>query len=230
MGLSLWPRSTLLLALGIAACSSSQSSPDGGGGQGGHGNLGGTGGNANLGGTGGAGNLAGTAGGSNAGGVGGRVDAGGDASGDGGMILLPGCLQELEAACPIAASCAAPSVDAGGFVRVCASGGGQCAVDAGPPLLQQVHKADGSLCYTLTTETSLNTACEYAAYTWTDAIGNVVARGSLSTMTAPAALQIVCVTHGGSSVGVSCAPYSSYSPECMNPSMRLNSACPCATP
>jgi len=221
-----------LLALGIAACSSSHSTPDGGGGQGDHDNLGGTGGNANLGGTGGAGNLAGTAGGGNAGGVGGRVDAGGDAtggtSGAGGMTLLPRCLQELETACPIPASCAAPSADAGGFVRVCTSGGGQCESDAGTPVQQQVYKADGSLCYTLTTETSPFAACEHATYTWTDATGNVVARGSFSAMSiAPFVLKIACATDAGSNDSVTCNVQPG---PCLEPLGRLASACRCATP
>jgi hypothetical protein len=214
----------------MAACSSSHSSADGGGGQGGHG---GTGGNANLGGTGGDGNLGGTAGGENAGGVGGHVDGGvdasGGASGAGGMILLPRCLQELEATCPIPASCAAPSVDAGGFVRVCSSGGNQCAVDAGPPFQQQVHKADGSLCYTLTTETSLLAACEHAEYTWTDAAGNVVARGRFSAEAITFVLQISCVTDAGSNDSVTCNPQYPFL-GCLEPQDRLAHACPCPTP
>jgi hypothetical protein len=143
------------------------------------------------------------------------------------MIPLPGCLQELEAACPIAPSCVAPSADAGGFVRACTSGGSQCAVDAGPPFQQQVHKADGSLCYTLKTEITLFAACEYAAYTWTDADGNVVARGGLSNIGVPAVLTIVCATDAGSNDSLSCNPDA---PGCPNPSTRLNAACPCATP
>lgn len=218
MRLTLLFRSTLFLALGLAACSSQRLMPGGAGGQAGHGNPGGAGGTGDA----------------NVGGGAGRGDAGGDASGGasgaGGTILLPGCLQELEAACPIAAACAAPSVDAGGFVRVCASGG-QCAVDAGPPLQQQVHKADGSLCYTLKTEVSLLQACEYATYTWTDAAGNVVARGSLNAMGPPVVLKIDCATPTGSNDSVTCNPGNAYSsPGCVAPPTRLNSACPCATP
>jgi hypothetical protein len=251
MRLAGWNPTFCLLALagGWSACSSSGFVPDagagghvggtGGGNSGSAGaagsaggaNVGGTAGHSNLAGAAGSNNLAGAAGGGNAGGVGGHVDAGTDASGGasgaGGMIPLPGCLQQLQASCPIAPSCSAPSVDAGGFVRVCSSGSAQCAVDAGPPLQQQVRKADGSLCYTLKTEITLFAACEYAAYTWTDADGNVVARGGLSNIGVPAVLTIACASEAGSNDSISCNPAS---PGCLNPATRLSSACPCATP
>jgi hypothetical protein len=224
------------LAFIVSACSST-TSPAGGGGSGG-GHLAGTGGSDN-GGTNGGGNggtggaSVGGTGGASAG-VGGRVDAGGDArdgaSGAGGKILLPGCLQELEAVCPIAASCAAPSVDAGGFVRVCTSGGNQCVRDAGPPVQQQVYKADGSLCYTLTTDSS--GSCEYSSYTWTDATGHVVARGSFNAQTPPPfILNIACVTDAGSNDSVTCvAGDGAVTPGCLEPLGRLAHACACATP
>ena len=136
---------------------------------------------------------------------------------------FPTCVRDLEALCPVEAVCQAPSVDAGGFVRACASGGpgvGPNCTDSGTQAQIAVYKADGSLCYTLGFEVLISHACEAATYTWTDSSGQIVATG----FSGEGFLQVGC----GSDLGVNPTTVCERG-VCATPVSRLSSACACAT-
>jgi hypothetical protein len=171
------------------------------GGHGGGAGAGGLGG-AGAGGPGGAG--AGGLGGAGAGGPGGAVGGAGGAAGGGGRGVagaqggeVPGCLQDLWAACSIDGLCQEDEAVPGSY---CFASGTAATVDPNDPCgvadggvanqVVSVKTPSGALCYTLHIDYSgVQVACvsnpppfnafTSAGYTWTDATGTVVANAQL---------------------------------------------------
>jgi len=125
-----------------------------------------------------------SAGGTDNGGTGGRGTSGGGTSG-GTLGQFPSCLQELFATCPRDGTCIV------GNGSICYSSGVRT-VNTSAPLgcgqqsdsgsytmtTAEVHKPDGTLCYTEVMMTDCTSNGEAGVVTWTNASGNEVASAS----------------------------------------------------
>lgn len=109
------------------------------------------------------------------------VDDGPVESGDASVEQAPNCLQALFAACPTDSGCYshAPAgieptlICWANHVRAYRLRTGGCNGDG--RIVLEVHKPDGSLCYT--TEVTQGPVCESERFTWRDASGRVIATG-----------------------------------------------------
>jgi hypothetical protein len=154
--------------------------------------------------TGGTSTIGGHGGGAGAGGIGGEVGGAGGAAGGGGHGVagarggeVPGCLQDLWAACSIGGSCHEDEAISGSY---CFASGTSVTVDPPNPCSAvdggvahqtvTVRTPNGALCYTLQIEyPQQNMGCMpnfpsfsltgATTYTWTDATGTVVANAQL---------------------------------------------------
>jgi hypothetical protein len=193
----------LLIAAGVAACGAraQNNEPDAGGGaqSGGGGSAGGA---AGMG-AGGAGappgigatppvgggdeggGGTGTGGGGAGGGGTGGGGTGGGGTGTGGMLAAfpPACVGDLEAACALEGPCVFELTAQGRRLRECYAGGVTIEYEytnepnlcmPGEQTTARVHKAGGELCYTKVTKAGAG--CESTSTTWSDGVGQEVAR------------------------------------------------------
>jgi hypothetical protein len=117
---------------------------------------------------------------------GGGGQGGGDAAGAAGSVSIaawPSCVADMFAACPLSDSeCTHARDDGAGVDNYCFTSGSRVSIrksvdcgSCGCPMVTEVRKADGSLCYTKTTGGDTAKACQYRKDTWQSPSGEIIA-------------------------------------------------------
>jgi len=115
---------------------------------------------------------------------------GGSSTIDGGPVQEPpSCLVDLLATCPLTGSCQYNSSDGGLGEKWCFDSGltvsltasGRCGMADVVKTVQEVRRADGTLCYSIEDTRLGGHGCEGDDYVWKDSAGTVIASGNCDT-------------------------------------------------